>query len=126
MRLTSLLSVALAAALLAPLPRARAMSCPTAIRGKLGAVSEGRRAWLEFNCSVCHGNAAAGAWGPNIQGAEAGDIGAAVLNGDAIEGGMPSFHGCATKTDVKNLSAYLRIVGSKTAPTWLDWWNPTP
>jgi mono/diheme cytochrome c family protein len=125
MRLKSLLLAALASVIIVPL-QAHAMSCPTAIRGKIGAIGEGRRVFLEFNCSACHGNTAGGAWGPNIQGAEQGDIQEAVLQGDAREGGMPSFKGCAKKVDVKNLAAYLRSIGTKNEPTWLDWWNLNP
>jgi hypothetical protein len=64
--------------------------------------------------------------GPAIKGAEQGDVQEAVLQGDAREGGMPSFKGCATSTDVKNLVAYLRSIGTKSEPTWLDWWNLNP
>ena len=120
----SLLTV-LPGVMAAPL-QANAMHCPTAVRGKLNAAGEGRRVFLEFNCSACHGNQAGGAWGPDIQGAEQGDIQEAVLQGDAREGGMPSFKGCATKTDVKNLAAYLRSIGTANEPMWLDWWNAVP
>ena len=125
MRLKPLLLVALASVVIVPL-EAQAMKCPTAIRGSLGAIGEGRRAYLEFNCSGCHGNAAGGGMGPNIMGAEQGDVQEAVLQGDAKEGGMPSFKGCATSTDVKNLAAYLRSIGTQNEPTWLDWWNLNP
>ena len=125
MRLKSLLLAALASVIIVPL-QAQAMKCPTAIRGKLDAIGEGRRAFLEFNCSGCHGNSAGGGMGPNIKGAEQGDLQEAVLQGDAKEGGMPSFKGCATTTDVKNLGAYLRSIGTKNEPTWLDWWNLIP
>lgn len=125
MRLKSLLLAAFASAIIVPL-QANAMKCPNAIRGKLSATGEGRRVFLELNCSGCHGDKAGGAWGPNIKGAEQGDIQEAVLQGDAKEGGMPSFAGCATATDVKNLAAYLSSIGTKNEPTWLDWWNPIP
>jgi len=125
MRLKPLLLAALASVVIVPL-QAQAMSCPTAIRGKLDAIGEGRRIFLEFNCSACHGNTAGGAMGPNIKGAEQGDVQEAVLQGDAKEGGMPSFKGCATTTDVKNVVAYLRSIGTRNEPTWLDWWNAIP
>jgi mono/diheme cytochrome c family protein len=125
MRLKSLLLAAFASVMIVPL-QAYAMKCPTAVRGKLSAALEGRRVFLEFNCSGCHGDKAAGAWGPNIQGGDQGDLQQAVLHGDAKEGGMPSFAGCATITDVKNLAAYLRSIGTKNEPTWLDWWNLIP
>ena len=125
MRQRVFLIAALATAFVVPL-QAEAMSCPTAVRGSLGAVGEGRRAYLEFNCAGCHGDSAGGAMGPGIQGAEQGDIQEAVLHGDAKEGGMPSFKGCVTTTDVKNIGAYLRSIGSGNEPTWLDWWNAIP
>jgi len=125
MRLKPLLLAALASVIIVPL-EAQAMSCPTAIRGNLDAIGEGRRVFLEFNCSGCHGNSAGGGMGPGVQHAEQGDVQDAVLHGDAKEGGMPSFKGCATNTDVKNLVAYLRSIGTKNEPTWLDWWNLIP
>jgi cytochrome c oxidase cbb3-type subunit 3 len=125
MRQKSLLLAALAGVIVMPL-QAQAMKCPTAIRGSLDSIGEGRRAFLEFNCSGCHGNAAGGGMGPNIQGAEGGDVQEAVLKGDAKEGGMPSFKGCATSTDVKNIVAYLHSIGTQNEPTWLDWWNLNP
>lgn len=64
--------------------------------------------------------------GPNIVGAESGDLQEAVLQGDAKEGGMPSFKGCVNSTDVKNIGAYLRAIGTQQEPTWLDWWNSNP
>jgi hypothetical protein len=39
---------------------------------------------------------------------------------------MPSFKGCVTTTDVKNITAYLRSIGTDKEPTWLDWWNLIP
>jgi mono/diheme cytochrome c family protein len=125
MRMTPFLFFALASIALAP-GQVLAMDCPTAIRGQLDSVGEGRRVYLEFNCAGCHGNAAGGAMGPGIKGAEQGDVQEAVLQGDAREGGMPSFKGCATSTDVSNITAYLRSIGTKNEPTWLDWWNLEP
>jgi mono/diheme cytochrome c family protein len=109
-----------------------AQSLPAGVRAgasptvNLGPVGEGRRAWLKFNCYGCHGNNAAGGMGPNVQGAEAGDVIAAMLQGDATEGGMRSFNQYATRTDAQNIVAYLNAIGTKAEPTWLDWWNPVP
>ena len=125
MRLISLMPAVFAASMLVP-PEVHAMSCPNVFRGQLNATGEGRRMWLEFNCYGCHGNSAAGGMGPNIRGAERGDLSEAVLHGDAMEGGMPSFKGCATSADVKNIGAYLHSIGTKNEPTWLDWWNAIP
>jgi mono/diheme cytochrome c family protein len=98
---------------------------PPIIRGNLGAVGEGRRMFLQFNCSGCHGNAAAGGMGPNIMGAEGGDVSAAI-NGDALEGGMRSFKGWATAKDASNIAAYLQSIGTSKEPKWLDWWKLKP
>lgn len=91
----------------------------------LGPVGEGRRAWLKLNCYGCHGNNAAGGMGPNIQHAEAGDVGEAMW-GDAMEGGMRSFSGYATTKDANNIAAYLATIGGAKEPKWLDWWKPVP
>ncbi|HVU19284.1 MAG TPA: c-type cytochrome [Rhizomicrobium sp.] len=125
MRLKTFNFAALASILIAPM-QAHAMQCPTAVRGQLDSVGEGRRVYLEFNCAGCHGNQAGGGMGPSIKGAEQGDIQEAVLNGDAREGGMPSFKGCATKTDANNIGAYLKSIGKQNEPVWLDWWNLNP
>src|SRR6185312_17282386 len=111
MRQKFLLLATFACVVIVPL-QVQAMKCPTAIRGQLGAIGEGRRAYLEFNCAGCHGNSAGGGMGPGIKGAEQGDVQDAVLHGDAKEGGMPSFKGCATTMDVKNITAYLRSIGT--------------
>ncbi len=91
----------------------------------LGPVGDGRRAWLEYNCYGCHGNNAAGGMGPNIQHADGGDVSEA-MNGDAKEGGMRSFKGIAARKAAKNITAYLKSIGTKNEPTWLDWWNNQP
>ncbi len=92
---------------------------------QLGPVGEGRRAWLKYNCYGCHGNNAAGGMGPNIQGAERGDVSEA-MGGDDTEGGMRSFRGIATATDAANIAAYLQTIGTSREPKWLDWWNAVP
>jgi mono/diheme cytochrome c family protein len=92
----------------------------------LGPIGDGRRAWLEYNCYGCHGDNASGGMGPNIQGAEAGDVTEAVLHGDAKEGGMRSFKGIVTAKQVKTIVAYLKSIGTPKEPTWLDWWNDYP
>src|SRR5271154_5988023 len=48
----------------------------------LGPAGDGRRTYLELNCYLCHGDNAAGQFGPNIQHAEQGDIDEAVKQGD--------------------------------------------
>jgi cytochrome c551 len=90
----------------------------------LSPAGEGRRAFLRFNCYGCHGMFAAGASGPDIIGAERGDVAEAVLFGR--EGGMPSFRGEVTDTDITNLSAYLRSIGTPAEPVFMDWWKRIP
>jgi mono/diheme cytochrome c family protein len=119
MRFASTLFAAVAAAAL----------LPATSFAQLNAIGEGRRAWLEYNCSGCHGNNGAGGMGPNIQHAEKGDVSQA-MSGDATEGGMRSFRAVipSTKfaTAASNIAAYLATIGTKNEPTWLDWWNPKP
>jgi mono/diheme cytochrome c family protein len=91
---------------------------------KLNPAGEGRRLWLELNCYSCHGMNAAGGMGPNIQHSDGGDVREAVLQGE--EGGMPSFKKYAKTKDINNLIAYLKTIGTKNEPVWVDWWNPNP
>jgi mono/diheme cytochrome c family protein len=104
-----------------------AMAAPPApaLGPKLNAAGEGRRLWLELNCYSCHGMNAAGGMGPNIQHAEAGDVREAVMQG-VPEGGMPSFKKYVKSKDISNLGAYLRSIGTKGEPVWVDWWNANP
>ena len=92
-------------------------------------ITEGRRAWLQYNCSGCHGNNAGGGMGPAIRGAGSGDVSQA-MNGDATEGGMRSFKTVVPTgqlpTIASNIGAYLATIGTKKEPTWLDWWNANP
>jgi mono/diheme cytochrome c family protein len=90
----------------------------------LNAAGEGRRAFLQYNCYSCHGMYAAGGMGPNIVHAEKGDIREAVTQGES--GGMPSFHTLLTSTDISNLAAYLKSIGTPAEPTFMDWWVPVP
>ena len=85
---------------------------------------EGRRVFLKFNCYGCHGLAAGGGMGPNIVGAEAGDISEVVMGGG--ENGMPSFSRWLKTTDVNNLAAYLNSIGTPSEPKWTHWWEPNP
>lgn len=95
-------------------------------------VTEGRRAWLQYNCSGCHGDSATGGMGPNIRQTETQDVKSAIT-GDAVEGGMRSFVGngnlipsSQVTTVAANIAAYLAVAGTKAAPTWVDWWNAKP
>lgn len=86
-----------------------------------GPAAEGRRAFLKFNCAGCHGMAATGGMGPNI--AREDEV-EAVLEGE--DGGMPSYRRIVTSTDLTNLSAYLRSIGTPAEPKFVDWWVPVP
>jgi len=125
--LASILSVPLAldAAQAADPPLWGSMA-PIAKPANLGPVGNGRRVWLKLNCGGCHGDNASGGMGPNIQGAEAGDVAEAMLQGDAAEGGMRSFATYATTTDAMNIAAYLNSIGTAAEPKWVDWWKSVP
>jgi mono/diheme cytochrome c family protein len=90
----------------------------------LDAAGEGRRQYLRLNCYSCHGMFAAGGMGPDIVGAEHGDVSEAVLQGE--EGGMPSFRNYVTSTDITNLTAYLDSIGKQGSPVFMDWWVKNP
>ena len=91
----------------------------------LGPAGNGRRLFLKLNCYLCHGGNAAGAIAPNIQGANIDDVYEATQEGEPFSG-MPSFKKWTTYADVKNLTAYLDSIGTKSEPTWYDWWEPHP
>jgi mono/diheme cytochrome c family protein len=91
----------------------------------LGPAGDGRRLYLELNCYLCHGDNGAGSEGPNIQGAEFGDVQETVTQGDP-EAGMPAFGKYVTTTDLKNITAYLDSIGTTAEPKWFDWWVPHP
>ena len=92
--------------------------------GTLPPAGEGRRDFLKLNCYGCHGNNAGGGMAINIQHAGAGDIRDAVLNGE--DTGMPSFRKYVTTTDIANIAAYLKSIGTKNEPKFFDWWVPVP
>jgi cytochrome c551 len=123
MRATTIFPTLALATLIVSAP---AMAATPILRGKLGPIGEGRRMWLQFNCYNCHGDKAGGGMGPDVNHADGGDVRAAVLHGDAMEGGMRSFAKYATAKDVTNITAYLKSIGTGQEPTWLDWWNSKP
>ncbi len=90
----------------------------------LSAEGEGRRVYLKYNCYGCHGMRGEGGMGPRIAGAESGDVSEAVLQGKGE--GMPSYARIATTTDVSNLAAYLRSIGTSSEPKFNDWWVAVP
>ena len=94
------------------------------VAAPLPPAGEGRRAFLKFNCYSCHGMFAAGGMGPNIVHAERGDLGEAVKHGES--GGMPGFGRLVKATDISNLAAYLKSIGTPKEPKFMDWWEPIP
>lgn len=81
---------------------------------------EGRRAFMRLNCYSCHGMGGHGAgMGPSLVG-EANEMDA-VNSGE--EGGMPSFKKNLCANDIKNLSAYIALLGTGTEPTFTHWWE---
>lgn len=91
----------------------------------LGPAGNGRRLFVELNCTLCHGGHAAGGTGPNIQQADPGDVNEAVKQG-IPEAGMPSFGKYVTAKNLSDLAAYLKTAGTPKEPTWWDWWVPHP
>ncbi len=90
----------------------------------LGAVGDGRRAYLANNCAGCHGGNGAGGMGPNVQNANATLVNTFIANGSPY--GMISYAQCLTQTDANNLAAYFATIGTTSEPTWSDWWDVTP
>lgn len=97
----------------------------------LGAIGNGRRLFLELNCSGCHGN--------NAQG---GGMGADISQGESIDGvynavmrgmpygGMPPFANYVNMKDIRDIWAYLnnfpQAGGTQPQPTFVAWWQPIP
>lgn len=90
----------------------------------LDEAGEGRRLFLKLNCYGCHGMAAGGGMGPAIVGAERGDVAEVLRRGE--DGGMPSYRAWVSDTDITNLTAYLRSIGTPNEPTFNDWWVRVP
>lgn len=96
-----------------------------ALSADLNPAGEGRRLWLKLNCSGCHGDRAAGGMGPNVQHAEGGDVHDVVQEGG--DKGMPPYRSSnLSATDITNLSAYLRSIGTAGEPKFRDWWVAIP
>lgn len=91
----------------------------------LNAAGEGRRLYLKLNCYGCHGMSGLGAMGPRLKGeGELEDVTEAVMFG--ADEGMPSYRKYVTSTDIKNIAAYLRSLGTKSEPTFNHWWEDNP
>jgi mono/diheme cytochrome c family protein len=97
---------------------------PAAGAATLGPAGEGRRLYLKLNCYSCHGMSAEGGMGPKVKGADQGDV-SEVLRQGAGEG-MPSYKSYVTTTDISNITAYLRSIGTASEPKFRDWWVDVP
>jgi mono/diheme cytochrome c family protein len=97
----------------------------------LGPIGNGRRIFLEYNCSGCHGNNGTGGdMGADITGGISYDqVYNAVTRGEPY-GGMPAFGQYLNETDIAAISAYLNNFpsagGTQPQPTWSAWWQPHP
>jgi mono/diheme cytochrome c family protein len=97
----------------------------------LGQIGNGRRYFLEYGCSQCHGNGATGGGrAPNISTGESLDgVYNAVTNGEPY-GGMPSFVNYLTYAQIVDIAAYLNNFpaagGTVPQPTFVAWWQPHP
>jgi mono/diheme cytochrome c family protein len=93
----------------------------------LGTIGNGRRIFLAYNCSQCHGNDATGSGrAPDITGGVSLDqVYNAVTRGEPF-GGMPAFGQYLDLKDIRELSAYINNFGNKNQPTWTAWWQPHP
>jgi cytochrome c551 len=108
----------------APTPVPMSVAAFVATQPTLNAAGEGRRLYLKLNCYGCHSMFATGAMGLGIVHADHGDVQEAVMRGQ--EGGMPSFRNYVDATDIDNLTAYLRSIGTADEPTFMDWWKKNP
>ncbi|MFO1321479.1 MAG: c-type cytochrome [Burkholderiales bacterium] len=97
---------------------------PGSTTAALNAEGEGRRAYLKYNCYGCHGMNATGGMGPNIVHEDAGDVSEAVRRGEGE--GMPAYGTLVTTTEINNIAAYLRSIGTAREPKFNDWWMPVP
>jgi len=91
----------------------------------LNPAGEGRRVYLSHNCYGCHGGRAGGGMGPSFrrEAPEYGDLSEAVLEGE--DRGMPAYRNVSA-TDITNLSAYFKTLGTSSEPTFTRWWEATP
>jgi len=72
-----------------------------------------------------HGGRAGGGMGPSFrrEAPEYGDLSEAVLEGE--DRGMPAYRNVSA-TDITNLSAYFKTLGTSSEPTFTRWWEATP
>jgi mono/diheme cytochrome c family protein len=97
----------------------------------LGTLGDGRRAYNEYNCAQCHGQAGAGGGrAPDITPANTGGLSYdqvynVIMRGEPY-GGMPSFAGIVKPADIYNLYVYVNNFGQPNQPTFIEWWVNNP
>jgi mono/diheme cytochrome c family protein len=110
----------------------------TGVLGDGGVQADGRRAFLLYNCSQCHGNAGTGGGrGANITPYNTGgltydQVYNVIMRGEPY-GGMPSFANYVTPADIWNLYNYINGLSTNStgvppvgSPTFVNWWVQTP
>ncbi len=128
MHVIRVLSAAVALAALLHPPARAVVPQPDTMRGiaspaaTLSSAGEGRRVYLKLNCYGCHGMHGYGTMGPNIAGE--GDVTEWIYAGGVQ--GMPSFRALMTSTDILNMNAYLKSIGTPVEPTFTHWWEAVP
>jgi cytochrome c oxidase cbb3-type subunit 3 len=88
--------------------------------GSADAIAEGRRLFVAYNCSGCHGGRAGGGMGPSLRDAawRYGNSDTQLLS-DIVEGrpaGMPAWGRVISRDQMWNLIAYLRTLGTSQEP----------
>jgi len=93
----------------------------------LGTIGNGRRIFLAYNCSQCHGNDATGTGrAPDItDGVSLDQVYNAVMRGEPY-GGMPGFAQYFDMKDIREIWAYINNFKNPNQPTWTAWWQPHP
>jgi cytochrome c oxidase cbb3-type subunit 3 len=90
------------------------------VHGDREAMQEGRRLFVHFNCSGCHGGHAGGGMGPSLRdkdwiyGSDPAHIFASIADGRAH--GMPSWGTRLPTEQVWQLTAYISSLGTSTEP----------
>ena len=85
-----------------------------------GAVGQGRRLFVSFNCAGCHGDHAGGGMGPSLRDADwiYGNADAQIF-GSIAEGrahGMPSWQSKLTEDQTWRLVAYIKSLRTRNEP----------
>jgi cytochrome c oxidase cbb3-type subunit III len=88
--------------------------------GDRGAVGQGRRLFVSFNCAGCHGDHAGGGMGPSLRdedwiyGSADAQIFGSIAEGRAH--GMPSWYSKLTEDQIWRLVAYIKTLRTSNEP----------